>query len=788
MSRVSTDFRHRTAIVALALGALVFLIGWATARRVLPEWRAAPLPARAQAIARFAEILAAVGAEPLEGAPRASLANDKRLVESAYANLRTDGADWLARRGCLPSIAVQRRVTPTPAGNAATMSVFLCGDFLPWQAETIADDWFQVAGQPLNESPVRGLVRRLVASEGTGVEPELGTPTKRMVANTAADLYDLPRPPRAPGVDESAAPPEYLQVMVFPGPGAVALRLPGTVDDAMRGSPVLSWSMLLRAVPGIVLVLGATVLFGILLVRRHVDFVNGLWIGGFALLGSFGLVRDAASSSGSLSPLALGSVWLARGLAVFVLWSAAESWLRSTLPGFTTSLDAVRAGRLGARAGRSFLAGWGLGSGLAGLQLLLFSAAVLLGLDGIHPKEASVPADAFGGDSPFAQAPLVAGVVVLGVAAARRLVPARLAPALAVLLAALLHGAPGLEPWGAGFVASLVTAAALVLTHQAFGLTALLVAAFNALCLPLALFAARQPEWMAGALAVYGLSSLGLLVLGGVALGRPEEGTSERAGVPRFVRRLEEERRLRYEMDLLARMQLGLLPSTLPDVPGWTIAARSILANEVGGDLYEFIRDEKGGLWIAAGDVAGHGFSCAITQAMTKAALVSLVHAETSPSKVLGEIDRVLRTGGSERSFVSLTLVRVDPATGEGCLANAGHPYALVLGGRSMPVRELAAPGLPLGRGPARTYGDLTFRLEAGEAVLLASDGLFEALDEGDRNYGFERPAALLAERPWGTAREVLERVLADWQTFRGARAAGDDTTLVVLRRDDRTN
>lgn len=771
MTRAPTAFRHRRVIAALAIGGAVFLIGWAAALRVLPEWRASRLPARAEIVARFSEILRASGAVPLAGSPRASLSDDPRLLEAAYANLGADAADWLAGRGCAPSIAVLERVTPTPDSGPGAMSLFLCADRVPWHAQSMADDWFQSASRPYAESPVRALVGRLVASGGTGVERELGEPQTLRVANSDAHLYTLPTP--------AGSVPEYLQVMAFPGPGAVAFRLPGTVADAIRNSRPLSWGLLLRAAPGLVLVLGVCVLFVVLLIRRHVDFANAAWIAGLALLGTVGTLGEAMAMGSTLSSFALGAAWFGSGLALFVFWSAAESWLRATLPGFSTSLDAVRAGRLGPRAGTAILAGWGLGSGLAGMQLLFFSLAALSG--SVHPKQWSVATEAFGGASAFARAPLQAGLVVLAIAAARRLSSARFAPALAVALVTLLHGAPSFEPWAAGLVASMVLAAVLVFAHQAFGLTAVLVAAFNSLCLPVAVFASRHPDWMTAALVTYGLASLSLLVIGAVAISRREEPASERAGVPRFVRRLEEERRLRYEMDLLARMQLGLLPSRLPEVSGWTIAARSLLANEVGGDLYDFIHDERGRLWIAAGDVAGHGFSCAITQAMTKAALVSLVYSGTTPSEVLLEIDRVLRTGGSERSFVSLLLVRFDPASGEALVANAGHPYPLLCGRAG--VRELTLPGLPLGRGPARSYHDVALHIEPGEALVIASDGLFEALDEHDENYGFDRAAALLAGENGASSQELLERVVADWSRFRGARPAADDTTLVVLRR-----
>jgi sigma-B regulation protein RsbU (phosphoserine phosphatase) len=287
---------------------------------------------------------------------------------------------------------------------------------------------------------------------------------------------------------------------------------------------------------------------------------------------------------------------------------------------------------------------------------------------------------------------------------------------------------------------------------------------------------------MAGALLLSGATSLALLIVGTSASSLRHDVAGERAAVPRFVRRLEDERRMRYEMDLLTRMQLGLLPASLPEVPGWSIAARSLLANEVGGDLYDFVWDERGRLWIAAGDVSGHGFSCAVTQAMTKAALVSLVYSGTTPSEVLLEIDRVLRTAGDVRNFASLALLRLDPATGEAAFANAGHPYPLVR--RASGVDEIVLPGLPLGRGPARTYDDVALTLAPGESLVLASDGLFEAVGGDDEPYGYVRARRFLETGLGTTATDVADRLLADWTRFRGGLAPTDDTTLVVLRRE----
>jgi phosphoserine phosphatase RsbU/P len=242
---------------------------------------------------------------------------------------------------------------------------------------------------------------------------------------------------------------------------------------------------------------------------------------------------------------------------------------------------------------------------------------------------------------------------------------------------------------------------------------------------------------------------------------------------------------LKSEMGLLARMQRGLLPRTLPRLEGWEIAARSVLANEAGGDLYDFLPDDNGHLWIAAGDVAGHGYSCAVAQAMTKAALASLVgRGGRTPAEVLKRADRVLRAAGATRNFTALTLLRLEPRTGEALIANAGHPFPLLAA--SGRVSELSLGGLPLGKGPARDYEDRPLSIPPGSVLVFSSDGLFEAEDRSGDPYGFERAQEVLrkfADRP---AERILEAFFGDWRSHLRGQRPLDDTTLVVIKRLDR--
>jgi sigma-B regulation protein RsbU (phosphoserine phosphatase) len=286
---------------------------------------------------------------------------------------------------------------------------------------------------------------------------------------------------------------------------------------------------------------------------------------------------------------------------------------------------------------------------------------------------------------------------------------------------------------------------------------------------------------MPATLAVTAGLTAAVAVLGAAGLSRSEGVESGGLPAPAFMRRLAEERRLHHEVDLLAKMQLGLLPQEMPKVEGYEFAARSVLASEAGGDLYDFVRDEAGRLWISAGDVAGHGYSCAIAQAMVKAGVISLAATEESPARVLRQLDRVLRGVEFEHSFTSLALVRLDPASGGAVLANAGHPYPLLILHRK--PEELVLPGLPLGRGPARDYDDLPFHMPSGSLLVLCSDGLFEALDKNGAPYGFERAREVLRVMAHRPAVEIVDSLLNDCRRHRGDEEAPDDMTVVVVKR-----
>jgi sigma-B regulation protein RsbU (phosphoserine phosphatase) len=557
-------------------------------------------------------------------------------------------------------------------------------------------------------------------------------------------------------------------------------RRPGRLAEVPAGPDDDAGSKLVRLLVYTLVGLAVAGVFLSLLLRGRIDLANGVILGLITLLSAnpFRFFELRGNPWLTLILLFLSTPW--RALAVFFAWSAGESLLRSLRPDFTTSLDTLRLGRLGPRGGRALLLGFAFGAALAGLRLGIYSLAAAL--PGVSPAQPSLNLPLFDfTNSPVGSAISTAALAALALALALRFLPGRWAVPAAALLAGYVLAPVQMTPFPAELAANAALAGLLVWVGRRHGLTALLMAALASALLPAALFSGLHLDWMPGSFVVTAGLSAALLALGFVGISRPERSETGHVPSPAFMRRLTEERRIQHEVDLLARMQVGLLPLEMPRVEGWEIAARSVLASEAGGDLYDFPRDDAGNLWIAVGDVAGHGYSCAIAQAMVKAGLLSLIEPGGSPAEVLRQLDRVLRSVSTDHSFTSLALVRLDPATGEALLANAGNPYPLVFaGGR---IAEVALPGLPLGQGPPRPYEDRAFQLPSGGVLLLCSDGLFEALDRNGNPYGFDRGREVLQVMGHRPAVEIVDALLNDCRRHLGAEQPPDDVTVVAVKR-----
>lgn len=746
----------------VGVGLLTLAVGVAVARVRLPEWEARLDAPASHFEARFAEIAEQAGLRLAPGRPRIVLSIRGREAQEQYRFLGDRSTAWLRlTRSALRVEVTQRAQGPSPTADATlladfsldgtvqTLSLTPRGVFGPWRA-----------GGPATRALSRRLAEAALSSGESLSEASLSVPSgpvQRSVHTIAG-----------------ARPPQHLLVQA---PGAVILqrRADEATPAAVRAMNRQNNRLFSLLIAGFFGLLAVAAFFAALAIQRRVSFANGLVLAAVVFLS----LRPFAPTVGFHWALAAGIAGMA-ALWTFLVWSCGESLLRTSGKEARTSLDALRWGRLGPRGGRSLLAGFACGAALGGAKL-----AVLAGLDalpGVWLLEPSIRLPLFiclG--SPVAAGIGAAALVALCLGLSLRVVALRWAGLAAALAAAVLTTPVSVAPWVVGAGLQAVLAGALVLIYRHFGLTGLLCASLTSSLLPAAVYTGLHLPWTTAAFAVAAAVCAAIPVAGLVGLSRSAAAELTRMEPPVFVRRLEEAKRQRHEMGLLARMQQGLLQRRLPELPGWEIAARSVIANEAGGDLYDVVTDPRGLLWVAAGDVAGHGYSCAVAQAMTKAALVSLIGRHGSPAEILERADRVLRRAGPTRHFTTLALLRIDPRTGQGAFANAGHPPAYLVNDGG--VRELAQDGLPLGIGPLRTYQEIPLALEPGTALVFCSDGLFEAIDADGEVYGFPRLGELLRTVSWRTADRILAALFDDWRRHLRTLLPRDDTTVVVLKR-----
>ncbi len=766
----------RVPLAALGAGLVLLVAGFLAAYRVLPEWRAFT-PRPADAVEKARKIVTAAGGS----LTRASLGLEARpglgtTFERAYRRLRGAAPAYLeATGGAMVWTAAGTLDVPGTGTGPALLSFFPGGAFyaLQWNPEGSV---FDTTASTETQSRRRAFFDRIEVALAAG-RPRTAAEFNFSASNT--NVRVRPLQPEGGGLAEG---------LVLQERANVSFSLTRDLSDPEAPQHFNTKSIvrqLYKLVPSVLLFLLVVVFFGILLYKRRLGFTVGIALVTLAAVYEIagGFSADDASAGG-LIVFVIGARLFSL-VYLLGLWTVAESLLRDTVPGFSTSLDAFVARRLGPRGGRAILAGLGAGAALVGVSLLAFSAAASAAPRGVWPTSPSFPYPPFQTQKgPFFEGAFDTALFILFVALLRFVLPRRFASVAAAALYALYLsiGIP-LHPWGAAFALSLALAAVLLWAFDRYGLAALVVAAVSSALLRDALVSCLHFDGNLFPALLTVAPLLAIAAAGAVGLGRPERDEEGRLDAPHYVRRLESERRVKYEMDLLSRMQLSLLPEKPPAVPGLELSVKTILATEAGGDLYDFVRDESGALWIAAGDVSGHGYSCGIQQAMVMAALASLVKAGRTPSEILAEIDRVLRMGRSARLFTSVALLRLDPATGSGLLANAGHPYPILLHeGKTV---ELAGSGLPLGQGPKRTYADLPVEIPKGGVLVIASDGLFEGPDRFDEPYGFDRPRTVLEStslwrRP---ADSIVEALLADWRLHVGEGAPADDTTILVVKR-----
>ncbi|WP_428387918.1 SpoIIE family protein phosphatase [Mucisphaera sp.] len=250
--------------------------------------------------------------------------------------------------------------------------------------------------------------------------------------------------------------------------------------------------------------------------------------------------------------------------------------------------------------------------------------------------------------------------------------------------------------------------------------------------------------------------------------------------------RLDEERRekekLVHQLHLAGSVQRRMLPQRKPDFPGLDIAARYIPSYELAGDFYDFLRLEDN-LGIVIGDVVGKGVAASLLMASVRASLRAYAQDLYDIDEIMSRVNRALTRDTLDSEFATLFYGVIDPRTLRLTYCNAGHePPLLRRNGR---LHKLEAGGLVVGVEREVPYDKGLWDLEPGDLLVLVTDGVTEAQSFDGEQFGRERLYAALLEAE-GNAEKIMNHLLWQVRRFTGIRRANDDTTLVVVRVDDK--
>jgi len=253
------------------------------------------------------------------------------------------------------------------------------------------------------------------------------------------------------------------------------------------------------------------------------------------------------------------------------------------------------------------------------------------------------------------------------------------------------------------------------------------------------------------------------------------------------LRRAAEELRAAYE-DLdqefrsVGEVQTSLLPASLPEIPGFQVSSHCRPARRAGGDAFDLLPLPEGRWAVMVADVSGHGAPSAVMMAMI-CILVRTAPPGLSPGRMLTHLNATMARHIRSEQFVTAVFGILDPAAGTFHFANAGHPPMLLWRRKTGRTEPAAGDGgMPLGIDAESVYESAPLVMEAGDVLLLYTDGITEAANAAGELFGEARLAATMDASAGRGTEAVRNAVLRAVDEFRGPVELADDVTMLVLQ------
>lgn len=241
----------------------------------------------------------------------------------------------------------------------------------------------------------------------------------------------------------------------------------------------------------------------------------------------------------------------------------------------------------------------------------------------------------------------------------------------------------------------------------------------------------------------------------------------------------------RDEIAIAREVQLALLPSREPEIPGWRVWSYSRPANDVGGDLVDYLEVDGFRHAIVLGDVSGKGLGAALLSAKLQATLRALLPDSGGLDDLGRRVNAIFQEDALDNRFATMFFAQLEHESSRLAYLNAGHNPAIFITPEG--TRRLYASSYPLGMLADARYEEGSIDVGPGETLVAYSDGLTEALSSQGEEFGMDRLEAEVAGLRGLAPEEIGRRILDSVDRFMGQNRPDDDLSLVVIVRDEAT-
>lgn len=252
----------------------------------------------------------------------------------------------------------------------------------------------------------------------------------------------------------------------------------------------------------------------------------------------------------------------------------------------------------------------------------------------------------------------------------------------------------------------------------------------------------------------------------------------------RLYTREVERKLMNQELETARRIQISFLPQTIPQPPGWEVAAFWRPMHDVAGDFYDFYQLPDGRLAVVIADVSGKGIPAALFMALSVTVLRFAMGLNFAPDKLMNHSNQTIADSQQSMMFTTAFAAYINLDNGEVTFASAGHNPPLLYRASDQQCHYLTAPGVAMGIFRGAVYESKMVPLEPGDVLVMYTDGITEIINDAEEEFGVERLEALVVERAGtASAQQLVDAIQAAAMDFTQGRGAFDDETLVVVKR-----